>query len=101
MLYEVLTAWEDWTGTAKEFYRSLGYSQKQMATLIGKAKRLKREGYFGNEHFKELTVAADADISGASAPAAAGAMIELDCKNGKIIRFPHVEQLLEYLNKVS
>ncbi len=101
VLYEVLVNWEEWTGTAKEFYRSLGFSQKQMASLIGKAKKLKREGYFGNEHFKELVVASDANVPESISRSAAGSMIELDCKNGKVIRFPRVDQLLEYLKKAS
>ena len=46
LLSEVLSAWEGWSGTAKDFYTNLGFSPKQMATLIGKAKRLKREGHF-------------------------------------------------------
>ena len=25
LLYEVLTAWEAWNGTAKEFYKAVGY----------------------------------------------------------------------------
>lgn len=44
VLYELLVSWENWTGTSKEFYRSLGFTHKQMAGLVCKAKRLKREG---------------------------------------------------------
>ena len=36
VLYEVLVAWENWTGSSKEFYRGLGFSQTQMAGIIGK-----------------------------------------------------------------
>ena len=34
LLYEILVAWENWTGPSKEFYRSLGFSFRQMAALI-------------------------------------------------------------------
>ena len=96
VLYEVLKAWEEWPGTAKEFYKAVGYSQRKMAGLIGKAKRLKREGFFGNEDFAELSV----EVSPNTA-LQGNALIELDCKNGKIIRFPRVDQLLEYLKKTA
>ena len=43
---EKLTAWENWTGSNKEFYAMLGFTHAQMTLLIGKAKRLKREGHF-------------------------------------------------------
>ena len=39
ILYEVLIAWENWTGSSSDFYRSLGFSFRQMAGLIGKAKK--------------------------------------------------------------
>ena len=59
VLFEVLNSWEEWTGSAKEFYRAIGFSSKQMAKIIGKAKKLKREGHFGAESFKEVRVDGD------------------------------------------
>lgn len=97
LLYEILTEWEDWSGTAKDFYKSIGFTSKQMAKLIGKAKQLKREGHFGNEYFKEVKIAAEAtgDLNFTGSPA-----IEL-VQEGKIIRFPQVGQLIEFLQKAS
>jgi hypothetical protein len=46
LLMEILKAWEEWTGPAKGFYSSLGVSSKGFASVIGKAKKLKREGRF-------------------------------------------------------
>ena len=46
VLYEVLVALGNWTGTSAEFYRSLGFTYKQLARIIGKAKKLKRERRF-------------------------------------------------------
>jgi hypothetical protein len=96
VLYEVLLAWEEWTGTAKEFYRSIGFSQKKMATLLGKAKKLKREGHFGSEPFKEIKV----EDETAEHPGCPG-QIELLWQDGKVIRFPQVSQLLEFVKKAS
>jgi hypothetical protein len=56
-LFQLLICWENWIGTSSEFYRSLGFSHRQMAGLIGKAKKLKREGHFGSAaDFKVVTL---------------------------------------------
>ena len=104
LLYEVLCAWEEWTGTAKEFYKTIGFSYKQMAGLIGKAKKLKREGHFGSDSFKEIHIEGleEADISSrSSSKASGGGMIELDGGKGMVIRFPNVPTLVDYLKKAS
>jgi hypothetical protein len=96
LLMEILQAWEQWTGAGNEFYRAIGVSQTGMASIIGKAKKLRREGYFPAEEFKEIKV---------EAPAGAGALpcsgIELCWSEGRIIRFPQVDQLLEFLKKAA
>ena len=66
VLYEVLVAWENWTGPRKDFYRSLGFTQKQMAGLIGKAKKLKRDGRFGEGEFKQARIDQPGDFTPAS-----------------------------------
>ena len=103
LLYEVLVSWEEWSGTAKEFYKTIGFSQTQMASLLGKAKKLKREGYFGSASFKEVHVETPSaegnpDDSGHGK---ACRLIELEWKDGKVIRFPKVRQLLEFLQKAG
>lgn len=95
VLFEVLVAWENWTGSSKEFYRSLGFSQTQMAGIIGKAKKLKREGYFGVGEFKQLTV--EGEPASPAASPCIGA--ELVWTNGRIIRFSEVDMLLDFLKK--
>jgi hypothetical protein len=98
VLYEVLNAWEQWTGPSKDFYRSLGFSHRQMASLVGKAKKLKREGYFGEESFKEIKIDSLPASSFNNSPCN---VIELAWSDGKIIRFGQVEQLVEFLKKVA
>ena len=96
VLYEVLVAWENWAGSSKEFYRSLGFSQKQMAWLIGKAKRLKREGHYGEGEFKKVSIepaSIDPALLTHSSP------IEIVWNNGSIIRFSKVECLIDFLKK--
>ena len=98
VLFEVLTAWEEWQGSARAFYREIGFSQWQMAKILGKAKKLKREGHFGDAHFKELKMEAS-NLS--SAAGFTGQFIEITWDGGKVIRFPHVDQLLEFIKKAS
>ena len=96
ILFEVLTAWENWTGPSKDFYRSLGFSHAQMAGVVGKAKKLKREGHFGSGEFKQIKVdPAIIDIP-ASGPCIGA---EITWSNGRIIRFAGVDMLVEFLKK--
>jgi hypothetical protein len=101
LLFEVLTAWESWTGTAVEFYRGIGFSQKQMAGIVGKAKKLKREGHFGSGDFRELKIEGMQEVEIAARRVVPGELIELDRGQGVLIRFPRVEQLIEFLKKAS
>lgn len=93
---EVLAGWEQWKGPAADFYTALGSSYKGMGSMIGKAKRLRREGHFPVEEFKEIKVAD-------SGPPIIGpcAGLEIVWDNGKLIRFSQVDQLVEFLKKVA
>lgn len=95
LLLEVLSAWEQWTGTSKEFYKGIGSSQKGMASMIGKAKRLKRDGNV--IPFQEVSVEGITNTDN-SAPVICD--IEVQDKN-KIIRFRKVDLLVEYLKKAA
>jgi hypothetical protein len=100
LLMEILSAWEQWTGPASGFYGAIGVSQKGISSIIGKAKKLRREGHFPADDFKEIKL----DGSGVPAgPAASGPCvgIELGLTDGKVIRFPQVDQLLEFLKKAA
>ena len=98
ILYEVLVAWENWTGPSAEFYRSLGFSHRQMAGVIGKAKKLKREGHFGTSEFRQVKVELpqDAGFSLNGGPCAA---VEIVWTNGQVIRFSGVDYLVDFLKK--
>ena len=95
LLLEILEAWEQWTGSSKEFYRSLGSSQKGMASMIGKAKKLKREGH--TVPFEEVSIEGVTDTDN---PTPLVCDIEVQDKN-KIIRFRKVDHLVEYLKKAA
>ena len=98
LLLEILEAWEQWTGPASGFYTALGVSAKGIASIIGKAKKLKREG-FPAGNFKELKIdGAAGPESGSSVPCTG---IELSWTGGRVIRFPQVDQLVEFLKKAA
>lgn len=94
LMMEILLAWEQWKGPSKEFYKAIGVSQTGMASIIGRAKKLRREGHFPAEDFKEIKVAEPTNM-----PPCSG--IEIAWDNNKLIRFQQVEQLIEFLKKVA
>ena len=97
LLLEILSEWEQWTGPADGFYKAIGVSPKGMGSIIGRAKRLRREGHVAAQDFKEIRV------EGFSGNTQAGTClgIEILWDAGKVIRFQQVEQLVDFLKKVA
>lgn len=95
LLLEILAAWEQWTGPAKHFYRAIGSSPKGMASMIGKAKKLKREGH--TLPFEEISIEG---VTNTNNPAPLVCDIEVQDKN-RVIRFRKVDLLVEYLKKAA
>ncbi len=100
LMMEILRAWEQWTAPSDGFYKAIGVSAKGMASVIGRAKKLKREG-FPTDGFKEIKLEQPALAGGGSCISDLTGAIELNWDQGKIIRFPHVDQLVDFLKKVS
>ena len=99
LLMEILMAWEQWKGPMKDFYRAIGVSAKGMASIIGKAKKMRREGHFPAEEFKEVKLA---EASAAQGSGLSGCnVIELSWESGRLIRFGQVEQLIDFLKKAA
>ena len=96
LLVEILLAWESWTGPSKGFYTGLGINGKSGARMIGEAKKLKREG-FATDGFKEIKIAGT-EGTALGVPCQG---IEIIWDNGKVIRFPQVETLIDFLKKVA
>ena len=95
LLCEILVAWEQWTGPARGFYSALGADHRKMASLIGRAKRLKREGHFPEDSFREIKIAEPLVEENFSL----GGRIELALDSSRLIRFSVVSQLIEFLVK--
>lgn len=96
---EILSTWEQWKGPIKEFYRAIGVSKSGMAGIIGKAKKMRREGHFPAGEFKEIKVSEGAGIQAGSLVGCN--VIEVSWENGRVIRFGQVEQLIDFLKKAA
>lgn len=97
VVMEVLRAWENWPGSTADLYRDLGLSKMQLVTMIQKAKRLVKSGVIPETEFKEVKV----EGSGSALGDTCTDVISLKWDKGKIIRFRQVDQLVEFLKKVS
>lgn len=98
LLAEILHAWEQWTGTPRGFYKALGADHRKMASLMGKAKELKRTGAFDGLNFTEITLDQESGQV-TELPPCSG--VELVWEGGRIIRFSRVEMLLDFLKKAA
>lgn len=96
LVMEILVAWEEWTGTKLGFYSAIGVNQHKLASILGKAKKLRREGHFPIEEFKEIKV-----LGGDGSVLSPCSGIELVWEQGRLIRFTEVVQLIDFLKKVA
>jgi len=102
LLGEILNAWEQWTGPSSGFYSALGADHRKMASLIGRAKKLKREGAFDGLNFTEVVVEQEQEqpVSSCSIPSK-GCHIELVWSNDKVIRFGDHRLLINFLKDMD
>lgn len=96
LLMEILQAWEQWTGPTAGFAQAVGMHRHSIPKLIGKAKKLKRDG-FPSGDFKEIKVVDPMGISSL----VGCSVIELNWENGRLIRFGQVDQLIDFLKKAA
>ena len=97
LLVDFLRAYEKWPRKAIDFYREIGISKMQFTVLMKKAKKLCRDGHHPESgDFKEITMDLIGGPQTSQAPCSA---IELCLEQGRIIRFPQVEQLIDFLKK--
>jgi hypothetical protein len=98
LLGEILHAWEQWGGAPASFYKTLGVDFRKMASIMSKAKQLKRDGAFDGLNFTEVVLDQDSGQV-MELPPCSG--VELVWEGGRIIRFPRVEMLLDFLKKAA
>jgi hypothetical protein len=95
---EILAAWEQWTGPGNGFYAAIDVDRRKMASLIGRAKRLKRDGGLPESQFKEIKLSEGSVVGFPQGPCSG---IEMMWETGKMIRFTEVSQLVDFLKKVA
>jgi hypothetical protein len=99
LLMEILFSWEQWTGPADGFYKAIGVSQNGMASIIGRAKKLRREG-FPVQDFKEIKITeSPSNLTSLTSGPCSG--VEILWDGGKLIRFQQVDLLIDFLKKVA
>ena len=100
LLGEILHAWEQWTGPTSGFYSAIEADYRKMGCLIGKAKKLKREGAFDGIEFTEVRVEGEGEQSVQSCTPSGPCNIELVWQNN-VIRFGSSDLLLDFLKKAG
>lgn len=98
LLAEILHAWEQWGGAPASFYKTLGVDFRKMASIMSKAKQLKRDGAFDGLNFTEVILDQESGQV-MELPPCSG--VELVWEGGRIIRFSRVEMLLDFLKKAA
>lgn len=98
LLAEILHAWEQWGGAPASFYKTLGVDFRKMASIMSKAKQLKRDGAFDGLQFTEVVLDQESGQV-MELPPCSG--VELVWEGGRIIRFSRVEMLLDFLKKAA
>lgn len=99
LLMEILSSWEQWSGPALGFYNAIGIDFRRMASFIGRAKKLRQEG-FGVSEFREAQIEKEPSPNNVLnfSPCNGAEVIWGD---GKIIRFSQMDLLLEFLKKAA
>jgi len=100
VIMELLRSWEQWPGSTTELYRELDLSKMQMVTLLKKGKKLVKNGVVVESEFHELSESIGAS-SGPTKERRCGELITVDWESGRRIGFRQVDDLVEFLKKVS
>ena len=96
LAYEILLAWEQWPGRSSEFYKELGADHRKMACILGRAKKLKRTGFFAESAFQEVKLQPSLSQN---SPSSTG--IRFPWAKGHWIQFPSVDLLVGFLIKMG
>lgn len=96
LAYEILLAWEEWSGPASGFYKQLGLDFRKAASLMGRAKKLKRDGVFTQEQFKEVKVAEAAPYESSSS-----AVVVLRWGTSRVLEFSRIDHVVEFFKKTE
>jgi hypothetical protein len=95
LLLEFLRMWEENTGPSSELASKLGMRTKQMGFLVREARKIAKNNEIVDPTFRAL------QIQGQGGDAPVGCGIELAWGSDKVIRFPTVDTLVDFLKRAS
>lgn len=95
LLVELLREWEENTGPSSELARKLGMTPNQMSRLIQAARKAAARSDVIDPAFEAIQLP---ESRGSSA---GGTLIEMSWGGDKVVRFPNVDCLVEFLRKAA
>jgi hypothetical protein len=95
LLIELLRAWEGHTGPSSEFAKQLGMKRGQLGRLVQAARKIAATTAIADATFHELQ---HLELNGL---VKTGTGIEMVWGSDKIIRFPTVDSLVDFLKRAS
>jgi hypothetical protein len=95
LLVELLRAWEQHTGPSTELAKQLGMKPNQLNRQIREARKAAARSDAIDPVFEEL------QMSGASEGGSVGTVIEMIWGGDKVVKFPNVDCLVEFLRKAA
>ena len=91
LLIEILRIWESYSGSMGDLSKKIGLRKAQLNSMIHKARKVCKSDT--RSDFQEIKVEEPCTRM--------PSVIEMDWKEGKVIRFAKVELLVDFLKKVS
>lgn len=101
VVMELLRTWEKWPEKTAVLYRELGLSKMQFTSLIKKGKNLVKSGKVVESGFKEVLLGQEEGLVPKQYQESGCENLEVIWLNGAKIRFQEVDQVIDFLKKVS
>lgn len=97
LLVELLRVWEEHTGPSTELARQLGMKPNQLNRQIREARKAAARSDVIDPAFQALQI--PESLEGGSA--GTGTVIEMSWGGDKVVKFPNVDCLVEFLRKAA
>ena len=95
LLIELLRAWEEYTGSSTELAKQLGMKPHQLSRQIREARKAAARNDAIDPAFQEIQIP---EPSGGNS---GGSGIEMTWGGDKVVKFPNVDCLVEFLRKAA
>lgn len=95
LLVELLRVWEEHTGPSTQLARQLGMKPNQLARQIREARKAAARSEVIDPAFEAL------QVPESSEGGSVGTVIEMSWGGDKVVKFPNVDCLVEFLRKAA